>query len=484
MIYHPYVMHLLPPMKEEVLVWTDRFRKKDIHCTISTNKLGFQTEIEFEKLCDTTDSDRPLRRPEIQSSRRFNPDTKVVLLTGGSAAWGMGASSQDAMISNVLQRKLDERTGVGRYTVINQAMGGWVSFQQLVGLSRWGRDFPLSWLLCLDGYNDAATTLFFQQGFDKHRFHDVTSGFLHAYLSNLHQPVFYRGQWHNRLLELSALLRKITGQQPIIPPWRNKQKIKTPGGIVFSNGISWSDINKSLRFYLENHEQMALLSGASKNLFGIHPVPQDHLSFFGQAHLATTPYALEEAFEVQSKRLQEIFDKHKNSPASEANWPDALNYFLSTLDLMSSRFSETRNSRQMKPGSPLHCNLNFLFPDSQEELKEYFIDSCHLNDRGQKLVGEFYADYILYSDEGMPPDISIQHHTYLTEQLASAESNLRDTLLFQSMLNSHTENTTPTSCFELLRKLNVITQSLPESERVELVRKLQQDAKKQSSLIP
>lgn len=468
MNYHPYVMHLMPPMDNEPLIWDDLLHKKEILCEVTTNDLGFQTDIDFEAIHSKRTLSGLNQRNSASKIKSIFGDAKLVVITGGSLAWGVGASSQHAMISNVTQRELDKRAGQMKYKVVNQAMGGWVSFQELVGLSRWGRYLPIDWLLCLDGYNDAAITLYFQQGYDKHRFHDVTSGFLDAYLSNMDKPTFYRGRLENKIVELSALYRHLSGKKTIVPPWLSRKKIQTAKGTVFSDGTTWGAIEQSLEFLKQNHQQMVQLGKPRRHLFGIHPVPRDHRSFFGRAHAAISYEDLKDAQCDQLARLDALFQSQQNDLASEKNWMDGLMYFLSRLDMESDRFKpELEVCKEAQPLS--RCNLNFLFPEAHNDQRDYFIDSCHLNDRGQRLLGQFFADYILLEDTGAAPGFSDVTIEWLRENVNFADE---PRLAIQRVISKAPFDSLPLALPEELRKLNVLLQNVSCKARLALIGRL------------
>jgi hypothetical protein len=83
--------------------------------------------------------------------------TVRVFITGGSVAWGTGASSQQQTISYILERLLNERmsgaTGF-RYEVINAAAIGWSSTQEKLLIQHRLVDMHPDVVIMLSGNND------------------------------------------------------------------------------------------------------------------------------------------------------------------------------------------------------------------------------------------------------------------------------------------------------------------------------------------
>ena len=92
-----------------------------------------------------TINSRGYRGAEVDSS----PSTTRIVLVGGSAAFGTGASSDDETLAAALERRFD---GV---QVINAAVNGHVSTDELTLLERELLDLDPSLILALDGFNDS-----------------------------------------------------------------------------------------------------------------------------------------------------------------------------------------------------------------------------------------------------------------------------------------------------------------------------------------
>jgi lysophospholipase L1-like esterase len=96
-------------------------------------------------------------RDERQSYVAKPDHTVRIFITGGSTAWGTGASSQKKTISHVLEQILNERlsrvTGF-RYEVINTAFPGWSTTQEKILIQQRLADMHPDAVIMLSGNND------------------------------------------------------------------------------------------------------------------------------------------------------------------------------------------------------------------------------------------------------------------------------------------------------------------------------------------
>src|ERR1700675_2355124 len=103
--FHPYVMITTAP--GDYPQFTNMFTQETYRSTVRTNSLGYNDQHEFI-----------LGRPYKKAA-----DEKVVLFTGGSAAWGVGATATDRTVAGRMQYYLNSLQSGEHYTVINMAMG-------------------------------------------------------------------------------------------------------------------------------------------------------------------------------------------------------------------------------------------------------------------------------------------------------------------------------------------------------------------------
>jgi len=91
--------------------------------------------------------DFPIKSPPPKS-----PDEFRIILTGGSAAMGLGALSNDKMIAKVLETFLNERPPIERrFTVINMAMAAAHTYQNYIALNQWAHPLKPDLILSLSG---------------------------------------------------------------------------------------------------------------------------------------------------------------------------------------------------------------------------------------------------------------------------------------------------------------------------------------------
>jgi hypothetical protein len=114
--FQPYVMFTVAA--SSYLDVTNTFTKQKIASTIRLNSLGFNDRREFS----------------LTAAYHKAPGEKVILFTGGSAAWGFGATSTDATIAGRMEYYLNHLQTARRYSVVNLGMVGWIAFQELVAL--------------------------------------------------------------------------------------------------------------------------------------------------------------------------------------------------------------------------------------------------------------------------------------------------------------------------------------------------------------
>ena len=70
----------------------------------------------------------------------------------------VGATANERTIAAELEAVLNQRQSVHRYRVLNLGMGGWIAYQQFVGLTIFGLPLDPSWIVTMDGHNDATVT--------------------------------------------------------------------------------------------------------------------------------------------------------------------------------------------------------------------------------------------------------------------------------------------------------------------------------------
>src|SRR5262245_17439160 len=177
--FQSYVMFTTAPGPYKK--WFDSFKNEIISADITTNSLGFND------------------RHEFSYSHRYQKaeNERVVLFTGGSTAWGVGATSNDTTIAGRMQHHLNRLQHDHKYTVINLSMGSWIAFQEFLALELWGEVFQPDWIVVMDGFNDAGVGCAYSQGVGNPMYSATFRSYIDGYLFSTARPVFYRGWFDN-----------------------------------------------------------------------------------------------------------------------------------------------------------------------------------------------------------------------------------------------------------------------------------------------
>jgi hypothetical protein len=158
---------------------------------------------------------------------------RVVLFSGGSAAWGAGATSNQTTIAARLEFLLNEAQTTHRYTVFSLSSPGWLSIQSMLAITLYGLNFDPDWVVTMDGVNDNNGACMYNYGAGRDGYSDRLERYFRAYLYHQPFPPLYRGSWENELIRVSALYRILTNQRymsrqaawpvgaRLIAPWRS-----------------------------------------------------------------------------------------------------------------------------------------------------------------------------------------------------------------------------------------------------------------------
>lgn len=380
---HPFVMTTGPSPKG-VLRWKNQFSEGETVMKVRTNSEGFIAEEEF-------DLSLPVEK---------NAGEKVVLWTGGSAAWGVGATDDKNVTARRLEHHLNSRQTTHRYRVVNMAMGSWIAFQEYIALSLWGDNYDPDWLVTMDGHNDAAVPCAHAQGVGYPQYYRLMAGYINGYLSNHANPVFFRSEFENLVIRHSTAYRRLTGKQEVVCPWDIDEKDPLWGRFVVSRH-PWSDVEKAAQFYLRTHRQMTRLFPDANVLFGLHPMPDETQWMFPSLYNAGNRFSAEP--HETEQWLSDLLAQYADAQCGLDTWQDAKRYFFSRTAIEEDRWALKADSEKRRV---LFENMSRLYPSKFDDRKAFFLDPCHLNDLGQELTAKAYADIILQADLGVGPDTS------------------------------------------------------------------------------
>jgi hypothetical protein len=358
----PYVMWTGDTNLDLEYIENDYYQNTSYRARIRTNNYGFRVDRDFG--------------PNMRYERGSNE--RVVILTGGSAAFGVGATSNDTMISAVMQRILNESQSRYRYTVLNFGMGGWVAYQEFLALEMWGRAFQPDWIVSMSGSNDGKLPYFHRQGLPG------TPNYWYGYQRTIdeiyyrqYRPTLYRSQIEEWLLSNSHLVRFITGGQPRIP----------------AHGLQRTDrrqLTDSAAWYMHSLRASMSTCPTCRVIIATQPISNFD---YNQIIVTDAELAAAESDERVHWYTYYISKLLRDTPAFIRDYPQVVAY--RSLAFWEGVFPGDHGARP-----------------SAERLP-FFNDDVHLNDRGQAEIARYFAGIILRVDAGetvprlldLPPDL-------------------------------------------------------------------------------
>jgi lysophospholipase L1-like esterase len=106
-----------------------------------TNNQGFLTDYDIPGFAGLPIKDK-------------TPRDRVLIVTGGSAAFGWGASSNERTFPYILERLLNDFDRDHDWRVYNLSTGGWIAYQEFIALDLYGSELRPDWIVLFDGRND------------------------------------------------------------------------------------------------------------------------------------------------------------------------------------------------------------------------------------------------------------------------------------------------------------------------------------------
>jgi hypothetical protein len=377
--FQPFVMITTAP--GDYTSFTNTFSNETYRSTVRTNSLGFNDRREFALTA-------PYKKAENE---------RVVLFTGGSVAWGVGATATDRTVAGRMEYWLNSLQNRERYSVINLGMGSWIAFQQFIALQEWGTPFDPDWVVSMDGFNDAGVGCSYSQGPGRPMYFATMQSYIDGYLmSNLH-PVFYRGWLENELIKYSAAYRDITGKQYIAD---NQMFDKGSNeDYSFRRQIIPTKLSESremLGFYIQAEKGMLRLFPRAHYILSTQPSVNQLSGDFNDIYQHPDGSAEHKAaMENRMLGLEQYLDQHQNEMCGQKNSQPSFTYIFSggAIKLEQLVDEETADGRRVE-----YYNAGALFPDGRPERIPYFIDTAHLTDDGMDRIGKFYAEKILAAE--------------------------------------------------------------------------------------
>jgi hypothetical protein len=371
--FQPYVM--FTTAEREHKWFTNKFTDKKFASSITTNSLGFNDRREFS-------ATKPYKKQLGE---------KIVLFTGGSAAWGVGATATDRTIAGRMEYHLNALQHRYRYSVVNLGMSGWIGYQEFNGLQLWGTSFDPDWIVAMDGYNDATVGCWMSQGPGNPMFFAAMRPLVHGY-----PPL--RGWLENELIKHSAAYRIITGKRYVPDSRIFDETYSMVRREIIPTKIGQS--REMLEFYVEAESAMLKLFPTARYILSTQPAVNQFTGDFVDiyTYAAGSPER-EAAIEKRTADLEEYLSKYEDVTCNSMTYPPSFAYIFGNGAVQVERLVE----RARTHGRPVeYYNIGTLFPDLRDERIPHFIDEVHLSDSGQDLVGKFYAEKILTAEAAEP----------------------------------------------------------------------------------
>lgn len=290
--YKPYVMFA---NSEAICTkWFNKHTNKVVEANIRTNSDGFVMKNNLD-----------------YTTERFKSiNEKVVLFTGGSVAWGVGASSNEKTIAYQLERLLNEAQNEIKYIVYNFGMGGYNAQQEFITIDLWGRLLDPDWIIVMDGANDAIIGSGLAQGTGNPMYYPLIKSYVDGYLTHQEKPVFFRGKLENFVLKHSVAFRKLTGMKPIKQncvrepnqePTRREIKIVVP----------FPEVKNQLKFYVLAQESILERFQDAKYILSLQPFRENIPSTFGDIYAYDGELRVK-AIASLEQEMEDLFQEHKD----------------------------------------------------------------------------------------------------------------------------------------------------------------------------
>jgi hypothetical protein len=363
--------------------WIDA-RHRTFDVDVATNNFGFPDAQDFD-----------ISQPYAKKSGE-----KIVLLTGGSTAFGVGATSNSNITHEKLAQLLNATQSDFHYTVINLAQGGWIAQQEDVSLDIWGRIFNPDWIITLDGVNDSTVGCAMSQGTGNPVYFQLINALVTGYLSSQATAVFYRGYLENQLIRYSTAYRLLTGKSYIAPPAHLDHNFKD-SLLQVTAPTRISEIKNQIGFYVLSETSMLERFQDAKFLLTTQPTAQDFAFGLGDFYLDGDGYAADmEKRQKFSDELDKWIEFSKPDERYCTGAPETIGYvvryILAKSAIRLAALVDDYRDRHRRDVE--YYNTGLLYPKDLARRADYFIDDYHLNDLGQDYLAHYYAYSILRRD--------------------------------------------------------------------------------------
>ena len=232
-----------------------------------TNNYGFLTKYDVE--------------PFAAVSLKREPRDRVVLLTGGSAAWGWGATTNDTTSAAGLEVILNHADPEHHWQVVNLGMTAWIAYQEAIALDLYGSGLQPDWVIAFDGRNDILVPTVFGER--------VPNPFLFGGLKKLSTVFESDGARPGLLSRFSAL------------KYRDMSKKIADVSTPPRQELGAEEIDKAARFYVHSLERIVAEFKASHVLLVTQPS-----TYYDPSRSEPTYATLTRGYDAFIPRLKEL----------------------------------------------------------------------------------------------------------------------------------------------------------------------------------
>src|SRR5262249_27590357 len=376
LVLRPYVM--FTNVASAYKRWHNDLTDEWFDANIVTNSLGFNESRELS-----------FTKPYVKA-----PNERVVLFTSGSAGWGVGATATDKTIAGRMEFYLNSQQSELKYTVINLSMGSWIAYQQYLGLRLWGVVFDPDWVVSMAGHNDAGVGCGYGQGVGNPMYFATVKSYLDAYMFSKARPTFYRGWLENELIKHSVAYRTLTGKEPI----EDTQEFDETSNEAISARrqiipTKMGEAREMLEFYLKAQKAMLNLFPNAGYILSTQPIVNQFSGEFVDIYdwPADSPER-RKAMEKRNRDLETYLTAYEKQPCRAQTFAPTFVYIFGSGAI---RLERLVDEARALGRTVEYFNVGLLFPDARSERIPYFIDAAHISDKGNDVIGKYYAERIL-----------------------------------------------------------------------------------------
>lgn len=332
------------------------------------------------------------------------PDEKLVLITGGSAVHGVGATSNEKTTAGQLEARLNAAQSTQKYRVLNLAMGSWIAYQEFVGLSLFGLPLKPDWVVVMDGHNDGAVACISGSGAA-----NPMNWPLMLYLTGGGEGAGPKSALVQWLIDNTSIGRVITGARPPKPnPMLDRITFDDAEPdkrfVVKMRDLTMSVLDKQVDFYLQSQRNVTELFSSANILLSSQPLLAENVlsaSYRSAFEFGEKPEAAAAGKERLKADLDQFMKQNGDTSCNSGLTPQILSYFMARsalrLEKAASEWAAQSTTRSIR-----YSNVDIAFPGSARLREPNFIDNVHLTDLGQKRTAELFAGYILETDLKIP----------------------------------------------------------------------------------